>query len=286
MSVLSRFLLRSRSWLLPTVLALLASPAVAADKIAMRVEVFGLGGMHVATDRTTIEQNGNNYAISGDLKTGGLAGMFQDFQSHVTARGRLTAAGAQPEAYNADIRRDSGERHDKVDFRAGAVAAGSSTAPARGPAKGPVQSSVGEVSAAPATGAAAPPRDTVDPLTAYFLVERRLGTGGDCAISIPVFDGRHRYNLRFTDAGEQTLSASGGQHYSGPAKACKMTRENVAGYPTDKLEMPKRGTIWYARLAPGDLMLPVKLEMVTEIGSVTGHLAELHGRGADLKFPN
>jgi len=103
-------------------------------------------------------------------------------------------------------------------------------------------------------------------------------------MSLPVYDGRHRYNLQFADAGDQDLSASGGQHYSGPAKACKMTRENVAGYPTDKLEMPKRGTIWYARLMPGDLMLPVKLEMVTDIGSVTGHLAELHGRGADLKF--
>jgi hypothetical protein len=280
MSVLSGFRLPSRRWAFPVALALIATPAGAADKIAMRVEVFGMGGMHVATDRTTIEVNGNNYAISGDLKTGGLAGLFQDFQSHATARGRLTAAGAQTEAYNGDIRRDSGERHDKVDFRAGAVATGSSI----GPAKSPAKSSVGEISAAPATGAAPPPRDAVDPLTAYFLVERRLGTGGDCTLSIPVFDGRHRYNLQFTDAGEQNLSASGGQHYSGPAKACKMSRENVEGYPTDKLEMPKRGTIWYARLMPGDLLLPVKLEMVTDIGSVTGHLAELHGRGADLKF--
>src|SRR4029077_14368236 len=140
-AVLSRFRLPSPRWALPVALALLASPAIAADKIAMRVEVFGMGGMHVATDRTTIEVNGNSYAISGDLKTGGLAGIFQDFQSHATARGRLTAAGAQPEAYNADIRRDSGERHDTVDFRAAAIAAGSSTAPAKGPA----QSSVGEV---------------------------------------------------------------------------------------------------------------------------------------------
>ena len=48
--------------------------------------------------------------------------------------------------------------------------------------------------------------------------------------------------------------------------------------------MPQRGTMWYARLMPGDLMLPVKVELVTEAGSVTGHLAELHGRGADVKF--
>jgi hypothetical protein len=268
MSALSGFLPSSRRWLLPAVLALIATPAMAADKITMRVEVFGMGGMHVATDRTTIEETGNTYTITGDLKTTGLAGMFQEFQSHSTARGRLAGTGAQPEAYAADIRRDSGERHDKVDFRAAATASGSST----------MQGKAGT------SGSAAPPRDTVDPLTAYFLVERRLGTGGNCTMSVPVFDGRHRYNLQFTDAGEQKLSAGGGQHYSGDAKACKMSRENVAGYPTDKPEMPLRGTIWYARLMPGDLMLPVKLELVTDIGSVTGHLAELHGRGADLKF--
>jgi hypothetical protein len=265
MSALSRLGLLPRHWLLPAVLALLASPAAAADKITLRVEVFGMGGMHVATDRTTIEETGSTYAIAGDLKTSGLAGMFQEFQSHATTRGRLAGTGAQPETYAADIRRDSGERHDKVDFRAVATASGSSTVEGKG-------------------GAAAPPRDTVDPLTAYFLVERRLGIGGDCAMNVSVFDGRHRYNLQFTDAGDQKLSASGGQHYSGDTKACKMKRENVAGYPTDRLEMPQRGTIWYARLMPGDLLLPVKLEMVTDIGSVTGHLAELHGRGADLKF--
>jgi hypothetical protein len=54
MSVLSRFLLPSRRWALPVALALIASPAGAADKIAIRVEVFGMGGMHVATDRATI----------------------------------------------------------------------------------------------------------------------------------------------------------------------------------------------------------------------------------------
>ena len=268
MSALSSFRLASPHWLLPVVLALIASPAIAADKITMRVEVFGMGGMHVASDRTVIEETGSTYAITGDLKTTGMAGMFQEYQNHSTARGRLAATGAQPEAYAADVKRDSGERHDKVDFRGSATASGSST----------VQGKAG------ASGSAAPPRDTMDPLTAYFLIERRLGTGGDCSISVPVFDGRHRYNLQFTDAGAQKLTASDGKHYAGDAKACKMKRESVAGYPTDKLEMPQRGTIWYARLAPGDLMLPVKLELVTDIGSVTAHLAEMHGRGADLKF--
>jgi hypothetical protein len=267
MSARSRFLPRQR-WLYPAILALIATPAAAADKIAMRFEVSGLGGMAVATDHTTIEESGTTYAITGDLQTTGLAGVFQKFQSKSSAHGKLGGStGAQPEAYKADVRRDKDERHDRVDFRTGVAASGSTVAPA-------------------SDAAPTPTRDTVDPLTAYFLVERRLGQGGSCTTNVPVFDGRHRYDLHFTDLGDQKLASSDGRHYSGDAKACKMTRENVAGYPADKLEMPQRGTIWYARLAPGDLMLPVKLEMVTDIGSVTGHLAEMHGRGADVKFPN
>ncbi|MBV8493722.1 MAG: DUF3108 domain-containing protein [Alphaproteobacteria bacterium] len=262
MPVLSRFLTVG----LPAILLLLASPALAADRITMRIEVTGLAGMNVATDHTVIDESGGTYAIAGDLRTTGLAGMFQNFQSKSSVHGRLQgSSGAQPDSYVADVRRDKDERHDKVDFRTGAVATGSSAPPAK-------------------DGAAGPTRDTVDPLTAYFLVERRLGQGGNCTMKIAVFDGRHRYNLTFTDAGEQKLPASNGQHYSGDTHACKMVRENVPGYPTDKVEMPQRGAVWYARLASGDLLLPVKLEMVTDVGTVTGQLAEMQGRGADLKF--
>ena len=56
-----------------------------------------------------IAQNPAGYAITGDLKATGLAGMFKEFQSHSTARGRLASTGAQPEAYNADVKRDTGE---------------------------------------------------------------------------------------------------------------------------------------------------------------------------------
>jgi hypothetical protein len=267
MPLLSRFSRRSRRWLLPALLALLATPAGAADKIAIRFEVFGLAGLHVATDRTLIEESGNTYAITGDLKTTGLAGLFQNFQKKSTVRGRLVPTGAQPEAYSADVRRDKAARHDKIDFRTNATASGSSSPSVKTDA------------------VAATPRDAVDPLTAYFLVERRLGRGGDCTLTVPVFDGRHRFDLRFTDLGEQKLSAGKEQRYAGDAHACKMTRENLAGATDkDKVEMPQRGTLWYARLMPGDLMLPVKAEMITEIGSVTGHLAELRGRGVDLKF--
>ena len=80
MPLLCRFPRLSRRCLVAAMLALTAAPATAADKITLRFEVFGIAGMHVATDRTTIEESGTNYAITGDLKTTGLAGLFQDFQ--------------------------------------------------------------------------------------------------------------------------------------------------------------------------------------------------------------
>ena len=60
--------------------------------------------------------------------------------------------------------------------------------------------------------------------------------------------------------------------------------EAVSGYPNGENDMPRQGTIWYARLVPGDLLLPVRLKMATGIGTVDGYLAELHGRGKDLRL--
>ena len=91
MPLLSRCSRRSRRWLFAALVALPATPAGAADKIAIRFEVFGLAGLHVATDRTLIEESGNIYAITGDLKTTGLAGLFQDFQKKSGTRVKTRA---------------------------------------------------------------------------------------------------------------------------------------------------------------------------------------------------
>ena len=61
---------------------------------------------------------------------------------------------------------------------------------------------------------------------AGLRLERQLATKGTCAMTVPVFDGRHRYDLVFSDGGQQTLAPEGGQNFSGTATACNMTRYN------------------------------------------------------------
>jgi hypothetical protein len=237
-------------------------------RVAMRFEVFGSVGLHMVTSRIEIDEVGERYAVVSELATRGVTGFVLDLADHSTVTGRLTADWAVPEAFRSDVRRNGEDRHDRVDYRDDGSIETSASPPPIAPIAAPQM------------------RGTVDALTAYLVVERRLGRGGDCTFVIPVYEARRRYDLRYTDRGEQILAPAGGQRFKGATHACHMTRTEIAGFPADpkKSEGAREGTIWYARLVPGDLMVPVRMELETEVGPVTGYLAELHGRGVDLKL--
>jgi hypothetical protein len=252
-------------------LALSSLPAAAEDRVEMRFEGFGPAGLHVITTHTEIDENGTAYQIEGDVSTAGLTGVFVSVQNRSVARGRLNGGAAQPEIFDSETARNGHVQHNRVDYRAGGAPSGSSIPPPAEPVT-PVDTTQ--------------LRGTVDNLTAYFLLERRLANGGDCALTVPVFDGRHRYNLRFSDAGDQVLAPVAGQNFAGAARSCHMMRDEIGGFYVDKShqEGARAGTIWYARLLSGDLLIPVRMEMDTEIGKVEVYLAELRGRGVNRQF--
>ncbi len=247
-------------------LGLLAAPAVAADRISARVEVYGLMGLHVLRLHTQLEEAGDRYSIAVDYATTGVAGLVVDQSTRAEARGRITAVSPQPESFRSNTRRNGVERHNRVEYRPDGTVDGASNPPPEAPV--------------PAEAA----RGTVDNLTAYFRLERQLVAKKTCNLTVPVFDGRHRYDLVFEDAGEEKLESDGGQKWEGTAIACKMTR-HLKGVPDDEEgEGARRGTIWYAPLLPGDVMVPVRMQLKTQIGTVDAYLAEVHGRGVDLQL--
>ena len=270
--VLARFLALSTiaSGLFAT-LGAWAIPAAEPDPVALRFEVFGFAGFHVLTNRTSVATSGDRYAIQMDLDTRGIASVFVDLTSHSEVRGSLTRDAVRPDAYHGDVRRNGSDRHYRMDNGAdGAVAA--DTTPPSPALQNPA--------------AANQIRGTVDQLTAFFILERQLALHSTCALVVPVFDGRNRYNIRFTDAGPETLAPDGRQHFSGPTQVCNVIHEDVPGFPTDQAEGTyRRGKIWYARLTGGNAqMVPVRMEFDTEFGKVEGYLAEMRGGGVDLHF--
>ena len=247
----------------------LTAPAAEVDRVEARFEIFGFAGFHVLTNRTTVQEVGDRYAIAMELDTRGLASVFVDLTSHSEVHGGLTRDTARPEAYRADVRRNGADRHYGVDYRGDGTVTNASTPPS---------------AARPLLVAAEQIRGTVDQLTAYFLLERQLAHRGTCALVVPVFDGSGLYNLRFTDLKRETLAADGYQNFAGPSQVCEVAREDIVVNPDRNEDTYRRGRIWYARVIAGDRMLPVRMEFDTAFGVVKGYLAELHGQGVNLSL--
>jgi hypothetical protein len=194
--------------------------------------------------------------------------VFVPLTSHSEVRGRLGADSVQPQVYRGEVHRSGVDTRSRVDYAADGAVIGESTPPAMTPW--------------PVTPALM--RGTVDQLTALFMMERQLAARASCALTVAVFDGRRRYDLHFADGAPETIAVAGKRGAGTTAQVCYMRREAIAGFVDDSgtSEGAHAGKLWYARLLPGDLMIPVQMEFSTEFGAVTGRLGELRGRGAHL----
>ncbi len=247
----------------------LKAPAAEPDRVDARFEIFGFAGLHVLTNRTTVEESADRYAIAMDLDTRGLASVFVDLTSHSQVSGKLASKAVLPEFYRSEVRRNGADRHYRVDYRGdGSV----------------LNASLPSPTARPVLAAAEHMPGTVDQLTAYFLLERQLARGASCALVVPVFDGSGLYNLRFTDVRREALTADGYQTFAGPSQLCAVAREDVVVNPDRNEDTYRQGRIWYARVIAGDRMMPVRMEFDTAFGAVKGYLAELRGRGVNIRL--
>ena len=266
------FLPQPAIWAGVLLLAAVPLPAMAEDVVTMEFQGFGPAGLHVLTTHTVIEETPAAYVIQGDFETSGFGALFASIANRSLAEGREVADVPHPVTFNSETDRNGAVQHLSVKFRADGVPNGSvSPAP-----KEPVT---------PVNYSQLP--GTVDNLTAYLMLERQVARGGGCDLRVPVFDGRHRYDLKFSDAGEHVLSPAEGQDFKGETQACRMVRDEIGGFYLDKKheEGASSGTIWYAKqLMPGDLAVPVRMTMQTEIGDVALFLSKLRGRGVDLKL--
>jgi len=237
------------------------------DRVDARFEIYGFAGLHVLTDRTTMMETADRYVIATDLDTRGLARVFVDLTSHSEVHGRLAGEKLYPSNYRAGVRRNGVDRQYGLDYRGDGAVVNVSPPPSSG---------------RPLLVAEQHIQNTVDQLTAFFMVERQLAQRGTCTLTVPVYDGAGFYDLRFTGVKREMLSADGYQNFAGPAQVCDVVREDIVVNPNRDEDTYRHGKIWYARLIVGDRLVPVRMEFDTAFGAVKGYLAELHGRGVYL----
>lgn len=114
-------------------------------------------------------------------------------------------------------------------------------------------------------------RGAADPLSTLLSVGLGAAASEEapCEGSMPVFDGRARYNLRFEYGGQDQVRT---RAWSGEAAVCHAFYEPIAGYEAD--EFPSDDltsnpiTMWFAEVDDG-VRVPVRIRTNAGFGGVT-----------------
>ena len=126
------------------------------------------------------------------------------------------------------------------------------------------------------------PADIVDPLSGALLATQTLADTGRCEQTLPVFDGKRRYNLLIRDAGEARVPKSRYSVFEGAAVMCQFTMERISGFKAkrryasqwddDKDEPP---TLYLAKVRDGLPPVPVRFTGALALGSMVVHLSKV-----------
>jgi hypothetical protein len=217
----------------------------------------------------------NSYSARAHFETGGIVGLFWRSVIDATADGELRANAVSPALYDSYSKyRDRPLQRVKLTF----------------------ENDDPEIFTDPQIDLARYPvpkeqqKDTVDPMSALtsMLVGASADKGQPCGAGAQIFDGRRRYDVRFTYVKDEPLALDNGLK-SANAHLCELHFLPIAGYPqkvttrrhppkmfADFIELPDPGT------PNGRYVVPVKLWSEMSLGTVTATVDTIKLDGAPL----
>ncbi len=198
-----------------------------------------------------------DYSASARFTTAGLAALFSDADIEAGVSGYRDGNSLRPWRYSHFNHASSKNRTVGIDFPDGVAT----------PNIDPPFGNMGEPPAS-----AAERRGAADPLSTLLSMGLGAVAQGDtlCAGTLPVFDGRARYNLRFEAAGTEYVRT---RAWRGDAVVCNAFYEPISGYEAD--EFPSEDDIrhpivfWLAPFHDGAVHIPVRIRTNAGFGGAT-----------------
>ncbi len=227
---------------------LLIAPA-RAETYRLNYEAAVLGVVVLGAASYEVTANGTRYAARANLRTSGLARLFD--QTEITAAATGSVSGANIAWTRYDISHAYASKFRRIQMNRGAGGVNADIAP-----------SYGDMGAPPAT--AAQQTGSYDPLTGVFALGRQIGVARACRGSVLVFDGRQHYRLAVSPRSQGTFNGGG---YNGPALLCQFRYEPIAGFSGnfDRSRIPA-AEAWFALPAQPGFAPPLRLTVPTPLG--------------------
>ena len=247
------------------VLAALAPRASATlPPLTLTYDLFS-AGFPVLTLEFRVNETEGTYRVVGLVHSNGIADFFSRYVLRTESEGTVVAGGLHPNVYMSDSHSRIRHRFARLQFRADGNVL-TTLAPSD------------DSSYTPATDQQI--KGSVDPLSGILQAGYIVAQQEHCAARIPIFDGRRRYDLVFTDEGIEHIPRSDDYAYAGDARRCAINMIKIAGLTTDSDssygENADRAIVWLATLHPDAPPLPVQLEFTGSWGPMKVSLVAVH----------
>jgi hypothetical protein len=212
-----------------------------------------------------LNETEDSYRVAGLIRSTGIADFFMRYVLRTESEGTNGAEGLRPNLYMSDSHSRVRQRSARLQFRAdGSIL--TSLAPPEDPSNtSPTEQQI---------------RGSFDPLAGILQAGHIVARLGHCVARIPIFDGRRRYDLVFSDEGIEHILRSDDYAYAGDARRCRIDMIKIAGFSTDPDsygEKADRALVWLATPHPDAPPLPVRLEFTGALGPTKVWLVAVRG---------
>jgi hypothetical protein len=248
----------------------ISSQSAQAKSIDLKYRIF-VGGLEAGEVKLQINHERDAYHVKSEIRSLGLVDALIRFRSNSFSNGRITNNIVSPIRHEAHNMWRGDPRSVVMSYNE----------------EGP---DMVEVDPSPESDDRLPVEDemklaTVDALSAALVTSlSAMATANRCNKSVPIYDGRRRYNVHITGEVDQAVE---GPVYSGDAYRCELKIERVAGHSRSPW-MPQKddesGDVWFARLAPAWTPIPVRFEADIGMGSLVIHLVHASGDDINIKY--
>ncbi len=255
-------------------LGIFASSASADERLELEYEIY-FGGMHILSAQSTLRQDGDErYDVTSTARTRGWVDWLFGFKGEGTTVGALDGADARPESHARTSVWDDGERKVTLTY----LDDGKVKFDVQEDKKGGDEHKYSPLD--PATL-----DNTIDPMSAFVAMSRRLDVGESCDAQFEVFDGKRRYDVVLTDRESKTIEPSDYSVFSGEARGCHLEFERIGGFWQGKnkySETARNRVIWVAQPIDDGPTVPVQMTIDTGFGSLIAHLSRVRVGGEEL----
>jgi hypothetical protein len=221
-----------------------------------------IGNFNLGEFKLTTTFRGDDYEMRGEGRFKVLEGLIYEWRGVTASYGRVTDTGPEPTMYAFNYA-DSAKAAERLRMTFdGRAVTDVSIIPKDRPLPRTIPVTREQL------------EGVLDPMSGAFLTAQSDNPNGDlsvCNKTLPVFDGRQRYDLVVSPKRAVTVKRTTPRGYGGPAVICRVKFIPIAGYQPDNpairlMQQSNEIEVWLIPVRASNMYVPYRIVLPTPVG--------------------